>query len=246
MEARGRHVALTAKKVEGRLANPSANDGRGCMSYILDSEAERLTDREVNEMASSFIFAGSRTSAIGILGISYFLGWDRARGCRASTPSSRRRYVFVRPAEHDSAVGAVAGGHRDRRPAAGCPAARRSALQPYSTDRTEDNFQDAAAFVPEHWLESRKGGGESAKDASDDKSAVKPSSYGSRDCLGKNLAPAEMRIIIAKLLWHMVYRTSSPIASEAWVEKPVLDLDMEERGGGGGTSIHVKLQSRVW
>lgn len=36
----------------------------------------------------------------------------------------------------------------------------------------------------------------------DNKAAVQPFSFGPRNCLGKNLARAEMRLVMAKLLWR--------------------------------------------
>ena len=38
--------------------------------------------------------------------------------------------------------------------------------------------------------------------ALDDKAACQPLSLGTRNCIGKNLAYAEMRLILAKLLYH--------------------------------------------
>jgi len=57
------------------------------------------------------------------------------------------------------------------------------------------NFKDPDKFVPERWL-----GEERYKD--DRKDAFKPFSHGPRNCIGINLAYAEMRLILARLLWN--------------------------------------------
>ncbi|KAK0718474.1 putative benzoate 4-monooxygenase cytochrome P450 [Lasiosphaeria miniovina] len=51
--------------------------------------------------------------------------------------------------------------------------------------RSEVNFAEASAFRPERWTE-----------------CFKPFSHGPRSCLGKNLAWAELRLILARFLWR--------------------------------------------
>ena len=56
--------------------------------------------------------------------------------------------------------------------------------------RSEANFKDAMQFHPERWLEKSK------------VECFQPFSYGPRNCLGKNLAWAEMRLLLARVLWQ--------------------------------------------
>lgn len=63
------------------------------------------------------------------------------------------------------------------------------------------NFYNARSFEPERWL------GHSdplydPKYANDCKEVFKPFSFGPRNCIGINLAYAEMRLILSKLLWN--------------------------------------------
>ncbi|KAH7024942.1 cytochrome P450 [Microdochium trichocladiopsis] len=60
---------------------------------------------------------------------------------------------------------------------------------------SESNFADAETFVPERWL------GDPRYD-NDKRDVLQPFSTGPRDCLGKNLAYAEMRLMMVHLLWH--------------------------------------------
>ncbi|KAM0490942.1 hypothetical protein ACHAP8_011080 [Fusarium lateritium] len=71
-------------------------------------------------------------------------------------------------------------------------------------------FKDPESFVPERWL------GDPKYD-SDKKAAMQPFSVGPRNCIGKNLAYAEMRLILAKLIWH--FDLDLDPGSEGWLEK---------------------------
>ncbi|KAF4998541.1 hypothetical protein FDECE_11759 [Fusarium decemcellulare] len=64
-----------------------------------------------------------------------------------------------------------------------------------ATFHSESNFRDAEDFVPERWL------GDHRYD-NDSKTVLQPFSMGPRNCIGKNLAYAEMRLILARLLWN--------------------------------------------
>ncbi|KAF4466375.1 cytochrome P450 [Fusarium albosuccineum] len=71
-------------------------------------------------------------------------------------------------------------------------------------------FRDAESFVPERWL------GDPAYQ-NDQRAAVQPFSVGPRNCIGKNLAYAEMRLILAKLIWH--FDVDLDPRSEGWLER---------------------------
>ncbi|KUJ16203.1 cytochrome P450 [Mollisia scopiformis] len=57
------------------------------------------------------------------------------------------------------------------------------------------NFKDPDSYRPERWL------GDPAY-ANDDLNGVQPFSMGARNCIGKNLAYAEIRSMICRLLWN--------------------------------------------
>lgn len=60
--------------------------------------------------------------------------------------------------------------------------------------RLEYNFADPDKFAPERWLGD-------PRYESDKRDVLQPFAVGPRDCLGKNLAYAETRLVIARLLW---------------------------------------------
>jgi cytochrome P450 len=69
------------------------------------------------------------------------------------------------------------------------------------------NFAQPDSFIPERWLETEHGG---SKLEPHRQEAFMPFSYGSRDCLGRALGWAEMRLILASVLWHFDIENHSP------------------------------------
>jgi cytochrome P450 len=63
------------------------------------------------------------------------------------------------------------------------------------------NFHRPEDFVPERWLEDSD---EYKEFANDNRAVFQPFSVGTRNCIGRNrnLAYAEMRLILAKVLYH--------------------------------------------
>ncbi|CVL13355.1 cytochrome P450 [Fusarium proliferatum] len=68
-------------------------------------------------------------------------------------------------------------------------------IHQWATFRSAENFHDPDVFHPERWLGD-------PRFAADQKDAFQPFSHGPRNCLGKNLAYAEMRLILTRLLWN--------------------------------------------
>ncbi|KAF9882768.1 hypothetical protein FE257_005303 [Aspergillus nanangensis] len=64
----------------------------------------------------------------------------------------------------------------------------------WATYHDAENFKRPNEFIPERWF--------SDEFATDNKAALQPFSFGPRNCLGKNLAYHELRIILAKVLYH--------------------------------------------
>jgi len=62
------------------------------------------------------------------------------------------------------------------------------------------NFHKADTYIPERWLPSSKD--TTSPFYNDDKAVLQPFSLGPRNCIGRNLAYAEMRMIFARMLWN--------------------------------------------
>ncbi|KAH7142783.1 cytochrome P450 [Dactylonectria estremocensis] len=91
-------------------------------------------------------------------------------------------------------------------------------------------FKDPESFVPERWL------GDPRFD-SDQKNALRPFSVGPRNCIGKNLAYAEMRLILARLIWN--FHLELDPRSERWLERNVLSFLWEK------PELYVRLVPRA-
>ncbi|UNI15925.1 hypothetical protein JDV02_002409 [Purpureocillium takamizusanense] len=94
------------------------------------------------------------------------------------------------------------------------PAGARVSVSQWATFHNPDNFVEPEAFLPERWLTKSHPRYEERFQA-DNKAVFKPFSYGSRDCIGKNLAQVEMRYIIARLLYRFDFELASP--QENWL-----------------------------
>ncbi|KJZ75231.1 hypothetical protein HIM_05425 [Hirsutella minnesotensis 3608] len=96
------------------------------------------------------------------------------------------------------------------------PAGTRISVSQWSTFRNPENFVEPNAFIPERWL-SETHPRYDARFRHDNKDAFKPFGHGPRDCIGKNLAQAEMRYMIAHLL--VAFDFSLEPGQDAWFDK---------------------------
>ena len=85
----------------------------------------------------------------------------------------------------------------------------------FATYRSPDHFKNAYEFHPERWL-----GDAEYKD--DHLDALEPFSVGPRNCLGKNLAWHEMRVLLVTVLLH--FDLSLCEESEEWNDQKVYTL----------------------
>ncbi|XPS71818.1 hypothetical protein M3J09_003995 [Ascochyta lentis] len=67
----------------------------------------------------------------------------------------------------------------------------------YTSQHSPLNFADPERFVPERFLLEGK-----EKYGSDRRDALNPFSAGPRNCIGKNLAYNEMRLMLASVFFH--------------------------------------------
>ncbi|KAH8648613.1 cytochrome P450 [Xylariales sp. PMI_506] len=98
----------------------------------------------------------------------------------------------------------------------------------WAMSHSPDLFVDPEEFRPERFV------GDDPRYKDDRLDAVQPFIVGFRDCVGRNLAYAEMRLILAKLLWHFDMRLAEE--SKNWVavqknyllwEKPPLYVHLD-------------------
>jgi cytochrome P450 len=70
----------------------------------------------------------------------------------------------------------------------------------------------------------------------DNKAVVQPFSMGPRNCIGQNLAKAEMRLVLAKMIWHFDMELADP--KDDWTRQRIYGL-------WDKNPLMVKLSSRA-
>ncbi|KAF5724176.1 cytochrome P450 monooxygenase [Fusarium mundagurra] len=230
-ESRNKHLAMTSEKVKRRIQSNSTN--KDFFSYILaNNHEERLTDIELTMLASTFIVAGSGTAAGGLAGITYLLLRNpealeklKAEIRTAFTKEEEITMVSVQNCKYLRAC--ISEGMRLYPPTPGTlprwvpgkgefiegrwvPGGYAVGVNQLAAGHSEANFHRASEFLPERWLDI----GSDSEFASDDRTASQPFSLGSRNCVGKSMANAEMALAFAMLLWNFEAELHDPM--ENW------------------------------
>ncbi|OAA59705.1 Cytochrome P450 [Niveomyces insectorum RCEF 264] len=188
------------------------------MSYILRHNDEKgMTEDEIIENSSVLIVAGSETTATQLSGTTYNLLTNRdvydklVREVRTSFRSEDEiTLLSVNDLEYMLAVlnesfrlyPPVPIGLPRLTPKGGeyiegywMPEDTVVSVPQFSAYRSPRLWNDPDKFVPERWLGDKRY-------ATDCRDILQPFSVGPRNCIGKNLAYAEMRLILARLLYN--------------------------------------------
>lgn len=103
------------------------------------------------------------------------------------------------------------------------PGGTRVSVHHWSTYHSASNFASPNTFAPERWL------GNDVAYQADKRASAQPFGYGSRDCVGQNMAMHEMRLILGKLLFHFEWKLHRPLdvwtdqrAFVLWEKKPLM------------------------
>ena len=79
--------------------------------------------------------------------------------------------------------------------------------------------------MPERWLLNPP-----AEFANDNREAHAPFSLGPRNCIGRNLAYSEMRLIMAKMVWSFdLKKANTPHSTIAWEKQDVFGIVIKHR-----------------
>ncbi|KAK8080117.1 Cytochrome P450 monooxygenase alt3 [Apiospora hydei] len=208
-------------------------DRKDFISYLLQNKAETLTNRELAMMASSFIVAGSGTSSAALAGITYFLCkspdkyqklCDEIRSAFTSegdiTLESTGRLGYLKAVIEEglrlyppspSTFPRFVPGKGEEIEGKWVPGGTAVGVHQFSAGRSSINFKDAKAFIPERWLSLS----ESSEFVNDNRAAMQPFSYGPRNCIGVNMAYAEMRLVLARLLWNF----DIELSDDQWMKR---------------------------
>jgi cytochrome P450 len=215
------------------------------------NDEKGMTPEELRLTSSLLIMAGSETSATCLSGAIFYLlknhGWLSRLQKEIREAFQKESEISFASLSHLKVLHAViqetlrmyppvAGDMPRMTPSEGAkvcgtyiPPHTRISIPMYPAFRSALNFKNPDTFAPERWLGDEKY-------ADDRRSVLQPFSIGSRNCIGQNLAWAEIRTILARLVWHFDMELMDE--SRDWVEgqkvyflwyKPALMVKLKAR-----------------
>lgn len=218
--ARSQNVKRAMDTVDRRINR--VTDRKDFLHYILAANDEKGMSRaEINVNAFSLSIAGSESTATLLSGATFYLLKNRHmyatlikeirtafKSDNEITLASTNNLAYLEAVLSESLrlYPPVAGTLPRQVPPGGetidgayVPAGTSVGVNHFSCYHHPQNFYRAEDFLPERWLPEIR---DAAPFEKDNRACMQPFSFGPRNCLGKNLARAEMRLILAKLLWR--------------------------------------------
>ncbi|KAI0898217.1 putative cytochrome P450 [Annulohypoxylon nitens] len=226
--ADNRHKRIVKEKVAQRMKGgerPDFLDG-----LIRNKEALGLDGGRMANNASVLSLAGSETSATSLCGVTYFLtthpellkrleqevrtafksedeitltSVGKLSFMLACLNETLRCYPpFVTGAPRYTSKDAIIDGHF-------VPAGTVFSVYQYAINHGERYWKQAEKFAPERWMDD-------PEYKSDQLDAMQPFGLGPRNCIGRNLAYAEMRLILAKIVYN--FDMSLAADSRDWLQ----------------------------
>ncbi|RAK95680.1 cytochrome P450 [Aspergillus ibericus CBS 121593] len=225
-EARQKQTGHSRMTVQKRLQSQKDRGQADFMESMLRHRGEKdgLTDEELEANADIIIIAGSETTATLLSGLTYFL-LQNPQAMEKVT----REVRFVMQTEADITVQnatanlpymlacideafrmypPIPSGLQRITPTTPIEISgyriapnTKVAVHQSAANLSRLNFYQPDKFIPERWLPESKND-PSSPFFNDNRDVVQPFSVGPRNCIGRNLAYAEMRVILARVLWN--------------------------------------------
>lgn len=221
----------------------NGNDLVGLLSKDMDTE-KGLSKERAFRVASDFILAGTDTVAITLAGATYLLLRNPVKlqklqdEVRSSFSTANDiTGAGINALKYTNAViketlrlwppgpettrrvanegGKVIGGQY-------VPAGTLVGVYHWAAGRYSGAWKDASSFVPERWLP------DNAEYRDDKHGVTQPYSAGARNCVGQSLAQAELRLILAMIMWEFDMQLEDPEDAE-WMNTRVFGLVAEKR-----------------
>lgn len=233
--ARAQNMRRVVETVQRRIQRNT--DRKDFLYYILDAnEGKAMTTAEIHVNAFSLSIAGSESTATALCGATYQIlshvyVYERlVHEIRAAynsgeeiTLASTNNLEYLDAVLNETlriyppvaiTLPRVVPLRGETIDGAFVPAGTTVGVNHFSCYRHPKNFYRSCDFLPERWL--MKEGNAAAPFDRDNRACMQPFSFGPRNCLGKNLARAEMRLIMARLLWQFDLELVK--GDENWVE----------------------------
>ncbi|KAH7378272.1 benzoate 4-monooxygenase cytochrome P450 [Pyrenochaeta sp. MPI-SDFR-AT-0127] len=229
------HIAFTKDRVNERMARKTDRPDIWTLITKYD-EGKGLEPGELHNNGLTFMVAGTETTATLLSGLTYLLLKNPIKLNRLTTEVrtafssfddmtmsklSQLTYLNACLNEGLRMYPPVPAGLPRRTPDSGAMVcghwvAGGTIIQcpMYAAFHSSKNWTEPETFAPERFLP------ENEKQYSHDRKDVfNPFSYGPRNCLGKNLAYHEMRLILASVLLHFDLKLSDP--TDQWLDQEV-------------------------
>lgn len=222
MEPITTHIHYSRTQVDKRLARETERPD--FWRYILRNQGKEegvLSTAENHAMGMTLMVAGSETTATLLSGLTWHLLSDRTkyerlvREIRAFFTSSdeinmdsltRLPYLSACVEEGLRLYPPTPIGQQRRVPLGGrtvcgefLPQNTFVTVSHWAAYRSPANWHKANEFQPERWLLESRSSGEFIND---NRAVFNPFSFGPRNCVGKNLAYHEVRLVLSNLLWN--------------------------------------------
>ncbi|KAK8116211.1 cytochrome P450 [Apiospora sp. TS-2023a] len=223
---------FTVERVNRRLQ--LTTDRPDFLSYILSAEGEKAMSMEETYVCTQvLIVAGSETTATALTGATYLL-LENPQTLEKLTTEIKSRFqreadITIQSTAELPYLNAVVQESLRLCPPGPAvfprvvPEGGRTVCGQYvpggftvgvhqlAADRSSHNFADPESFAPERWL------GDDSRFDEDHKAACQPFSHGPRNCIGKNLAMAEIKTILSRVIWNFDMELHP--ASRGWLNR---------------------------
>ncbi|RYP62235.1 hypothetical protein DL769_007389 [Monosporascus sp. CRB-8-3] len=203
------------EKVDKRLSRDTERPDFVHYMQRENKDSTQMSREEIDTTLSTLIIAGGETTAAFLSGITFYLVQypevlrkleSEIRTAFKSEDEinaiSTNKLVYFNACVKEGLrlTPAVPFGHPRVVPPGGdvvcgqrLPGGTKLSIMAWAMYRSERNFKHAATFDPERWV---------SWNGYDDQSAFEPFSLGARNCIGKNLALVELKIILARTIFN--------------------------------------------
>ncbi|KAF2162336.1 hypothetical protein M409DRAFT_27340 [Zasmidium cellare ATCC 36951] len=241
LESRKKNFALAAQKAEKRAAQKGESRGDFWDRVLIksaddNSSGEGMVKEEMVNNAAVLVLGGAETSASTLSATTYLLLKNPevmkklVEETRSTFKSSddidvysvnRLPYQFA-VLEETMRFYPPVPDQAQRIPPAGGGVVNDKFIPEWTTlhvpqmavNFMPQNFHRAWDFVPERWLDDAP-----AEFANDDKAAFQPFTIGNRNCIGRNLAYAEMRLVLAKVIYNFDMELDEKATGNWWDQR---------------------------
>lgn len=262
LEARKRQIEYSNLTVRKRLQSDLHRDPADFMDSMLRYRGDKekgLTDKEMEANANILIIAGSETSATLLSGVTYWLlrtpdALQKVTHEVRSSISSESDISFQTVSRLPYMLACLNEALRIYPPAPGglermtippgpvkisgytIPPGVNVSVHQSAAYLSPLNFYRPEEFLPERWMPFAKENAQSPF-YNDNREVLQPFSVGPRNCIGRNLATSETRLILACVLWNFDLELCSESNSWEkqrsfllWEKKPLMCVVKKRNG----------------